>query len=161
MLDASHVEMPPLVDWDLRSFFAAGTAARPSTKSRLMSCPEEGILRANAYLARFRRHHRPIRDRLFIPFRPRPFARLLEQLSNEQVLIVNRRLGVDGNELEDDRQRIVLLNDTTDELPVTLERIFDVRHILARFVVLRRARGGDAFAAGFRRHREVENNVRP
>src|SRR5437867_9849933 len=103
ILDASQLEIPPCPDFDLISSFAAGTASRPSTISRLRSCPDVGTLRANAGLACSRYHRGPIGDRFLIPLRPRPLTRLLKQFSNEQVLIVNRSLGVDGNELEDDR----------------------------------------------------------
>src|SRR5690349_16755023 len=111
--------------------------------SRLSSCPELASLRANAYLTRSRHHHCPIRDRLFVPFRPRAFARFLKQFPDEQVLIVDRRFGVDSDELEDDRERLIFLNHAADELPVTLERIFDVRDILTGLVILGSACGRD------------------
>src|SRR5688572_15 len=97
--------------------------------SRLRSCPVDGGLRANANLARLWQSQRPVCDRLFIPLRPFAFPGFLKELSNDQVLIVNGSLGIDGNELEDHSQRLVLLNHTADELLVALEGIVDVRHI--------------------------------
>src|SRR5436190_12395301 len=133
MLDASHVEIPPSAGLDLRSFLAAGIASRPSITSRLMSCPDVGTLRPNTHLAHARHRHRPVRDCFFVPLGPGPFARLLKQLSNEHVLIVNGSLSVDRDELEDDRQRLILLNHPADELLIALEWIFDIRHVLSRF----------------------------
>src|SRR5688572_15309094 len=128
MLEASHVEMPPAMERDLRSFFAEETASRPSTISRLSSCPDEDTLRAaNGRLARFhqfRRHHRPIRDRFLVPFRPRTLTRLLKELANLDMLIVDRRLGIDRDELENDGKRFVFLDHSTDELVVAFKRIF-------------------------------------
>src|SRR5205823_14969589 len=136
MLEASQVEMPPSAVLDLRRFFAAGIASRPSMTSRLMSCPVVGMLRPNTHLADPRHRHNPIRDYFFVPLRPRPLARFLEQSPDQEVLIVIWGLGIDRDELEDDRQRFVFLDDAADELLVTLEWIFDVRHILPGFVIL-------------------------
>src|SRR6266436_2644910 len=90
--DASHVEIPLSPGRDFRSFFADGTASRPSITSRLSSCPDEGRLRANTHLSTLQRWHHicPIRDRFFIPLRPRTFPRLLKQFPNQQMLVVNR-----------------------------------------------------------------------
>src|SRR5882672_9918877 len=126
MPDASQVEMPLSPARDFRSFFAAGTASRPSSTSRLSSCPDGGRLRANTHLSTARLHVCPIPDRFFVPLRPRTFARLLEQFPNHQMLIVNRSFGVDRNELENHGQCFVFLNNAADELAITLEWIIDV-----------------------------------
>ena len=93
--------------------------------------------------------------------RPRAALTLEEQLANLAMLIADRLLGVDGDEVEDERQRLVFPDDPCDEALIALDRIVDVGHVLAGFVEIRHARRRDPFARRDRRHREVEDEVGP
>ena len=77
------------------------------------------------------------------------------------MLLADRLLGVDGDEVEDQRERLVLTDDTCDEALIALDRIVDVGDVLTRLVEVRHARGGDALPRRHRRHGEIKHEVGP
>src|SRR2546425_1201919 len=150
MLDASQFEIPVSPARDSRSLLAAGTESPPSITSRLRSCPEATALETNNHLTAAGEHVRPIDDRFFVPVHPRAFARFLKQLSDQKVLIVDRRLGVNRNEFKDYRQRVILPDHAADELSIAFEGVADVGYILPCLVVFGRPCGRNALSARFR-----------
>ena len=62
------------------------------------------------------------------------------------MLLADRLLGVDGDEVEDQRERLVLADHARDEPLVALDRVVDVGDVLAGFVEVRHARRRDALA---------------
>ena len=102
---------------------SGATARRPARRRR--RAPSTAISRG------FRRalHRRPagsrepVRDRVHVPRRPRPPLAFEEQLADLAVLIADRLLGVDGDEVEDERQRVVFADHAGDEMLVALDRI--------------------------------------
>src|SRR5438093_2069001 len=125
MLDASQFEMPVWPVRDLRSFFAAGIESLPSITSRLRSCPDAAALGTNTHLTAAGEHVRPIDDRFFVPVHPGAFAGFLKQLSDQKVLIVDRRLGINRNEFENYRQRVIFPDDAAYELAIAFEGVGD------------------------------------
>src|SRR3954466_14857571 len=100
MPDASHVVIPaspiPSAFKRRRVFETTSLPARPSM------------------LINMRLH--PIDNGFLIPFRPRPFAKFSEKFADMFVLIVDWPLGVDFDELENHRQRIVFADHIRNEL---------------------------------------------
>src|SRR6185503_9344330 len=101
----------------------------------------------------------PVGDRLDVPFGPREPLQLLVMLANFPVLLVDRALGVDGDETEDQRQRFVLADDPADELLVAGVRVVDPGDVLAGFVIFRLARRGNAHPGRIGRDGEIEDDV--
>ena len=89
-------------------------------------------------------HGQPLGDGVEVPVGPRTLFALAEQPADLVMLLVDRLLGVDGDEAEDQRQRLVFANDPRDEPLVARRRILDVGDVLTGLVEVRRARGGDA-----------------
>ena len=145
MSDASHALAPELhvsACASSRSSILAATAIeRPPVPSSAINRPFAVPFCAS--LARdLRMVVQPLHQHFLVPLRPRPPRSVAVQAANQPVLIEDRLLRVHLHELEDHRQRFVLLNHAPDELRVTLQRILDLRDILAGLVII-----GRAFAA--------------
>src|SRR5262245_55878488 len=77
------------------------------------------------------------------------------------MLLGNRSLGVHGDEVEDEGERLVRANDTRDEPVIALDRVLHRGDVLTRLVEAGSARRGHPLARCPGRYREVEDEVGP
>src|SRR5207247_4605901 len=97
----------------------------------------------------------PLRHRIDVPLRPRTLLAFAKQLANALVLIPDRLLRIDGDEIENERQGFVLANDALDEAVVALDWVVEVGDVSSRLVKIRGAHGSHPPAGGVRRDRKV------
>src|SRR4030095_15392618 len=76
-------------------------------------------------------HRQPFDDGIEIPVGPGTLFAVVEQPADLLVLIVYRPLRVDGDETENERERLVFADDPRDEPLVARRGLVDVGHILA------------------------------
>src|SRR5712692_635395 len=162
MLEASQPLAPPstlpLQIW-LTSFRAVSASSGPRVPSSAIKWPLG--LEAKLDLGGLELPRQPLDHGVHVPFRPGAALALPEKLPDGTVLLIDGLLGVNGHELEDQGQGLVLLVHPRYVLFIAFHRIVDVGDILARLVKPGRPVDSEALARDFRRNGEVKYRIRP
>ena len=151
LIVATALTAPVLAQTDDARSFTIGDFQAMALRDGTISLPNDnkvfGVGHTPAEVAGLLQAAKLPADHLELSLQP-----LLVKTADRVMLFANRLLGVNGDEVEDDRQRFVLANHPRDEPFVADRWIIDLRDVLPGLVIVGGPIGRHTFARRIGRH---------